>query len=128
MADEGVRSLMQRIEIIVPEDLKHHRGQWGEKGVNWGESRLTVSLKNGEVIRQQSSFAKGWPEDPASWDDLMAKYVECTGGIFSKAQIEETSAMIQNIETLATLAELTRALVPRKRLRPGAGAKRGKTR
>jgi 2-methylcitrate dehydratase PrpD len=114
IADERVRSFMKRIDIVSPEDLQHHRGQWGENGVNWGESRITITLANGETIRKQCSYAKGWPEDPASWEDLMSKYIECTKDIFSKSQIEETSDMIKNMENMVHVTELTRALVPRK--------------
>ena len=36
IAAADVRAMMPKIKIVLPDDLKHHRGQWGENGVNWG--------------------------------------------------------------------------------------------
>ncbi|HSQ05429.1 MAG TPA: MmgE/PrpD family protein [Burkholderiales bacterium] len=115
IADEAVHALMKRVTVIVPEDLKRHRGQWGENGVNWGESRVSVLLKDGRRFDKSSSYAKGWPERPATSADLKHKYEECTGGLFSRAQIDETVQMIAALEKLDKVGELTRALVPRPR-------------
>jgi len=39
---------------VLPDDLKHHRGQWGENGVNWGESRITVKLQDGRILKRDA--------------------------------------------------------------------------
>jgi 2-methylcitrate dehydratase PrpD len=114
IADPAVHALMKRIRVTQPDDFKHHRGQWGENGVNWAETRLTVRLKDGREIKCASSFAKGYPEKPASWQDQKIKYVECTNSLFSAAQIDETEQMIASLESLPNVRELTRALAPRK--------------
>ena len=105
-----VRALMRKIRIETPDDLKHHRGQWGENGINWGESRITVKLKDGRVIKKAAPYSRGWPEEPVSWDDVKAKYAECTDGILSSAQNAETVDMIANLEGLDRVSELVRAL------------------
>jgi 2-methylcitrate dehydratase PrpD len=115
IADPEVRSFMQRIVVTQPDDLKHHRGQWGENGVNWAESRITIKLKNGRELKRACSHAKGYPEQPASWHDQKIKYEECTQKVFSSAQIDETVAMIADLDSLQDVRELTRALTPRKK-------------
>jgi 2-methylcitrate dehydratase PrpD len=115
IADPKVRSFMQRITVTQPQDLKHHRGQWGENGVNWAESRITIRLKDGREFRRACPHAKGFPEMPATWDDQKVKYEECTQQVFSRTQIDETVAMIAALETLPDVRELARALAPRKR-------------
>jgi hypothetical protein len=55
---------MKRVHVSVPDDFKHHRGQWGE-GVNSGEKQLAVHLKSGTRLSTARSHARGWPEDPA---------------------------------------------------------------
>jgi hypothetical protein len=101
---------MPKIKIVLPDDLKHHRGQWGENGVNWGESRITVKLKDGRILKRDAPTSRGWPEDPVSWDDVKAKYAECADGILSHAQIGETIDMIAGLKRLDKVSTLVRAL------------------
>ena len=105
-----VQTLLKRVKVIEPEDLKKHRGQWGEAGVNWGEMRLTVKLKDGRVLKTQRSHARGWSEDPATWDDLQGKFEECAQGILPQAQQQECLAMIRDLDKLPKVKELMRAL------------------
>ncbi len=111
--DKKLLKFMERITIRQPQDLSHHRGQWGENGVNWAESRVTIKLKNGEEIRKTCSHSKGYPEDPVSWEELMVKYQECTERVFAQSQIEETAQMIRGIDTLDNVRELAKALIAR---------------
>jgi 2-methylcitrate dehydratase PrpD len=114
IADPVVRAFMKKVRIALPDDLKHHKGQWGENGVNWAEARVTVRLSDGRTFTRACSHGKGYPEMPASWDDQKAKYVECTERLFSPSQIDETVEMIGRLETLGNLRELTQALNPRR--------------
>jgi 2-methylcitrate dehydratase len=110
IAAPDVRALMPRIRIELPDDLKHHRGQWGENGINWGESRITLKLKDGRVLRRDAPYSRGWPEDPVTWDDVKAKYSECADGVLSNAQVAETVDMIGGLERLDKVSELVGAL------------------
>ena len=103
-----VQKLMQRVHVSVPEDFKHHRGQWGE-GVNWGEMRLTVILTGGQRLAISRSHARGWPEEPASWDDIAAKYTECCSGILPPTQIRRSIELIRDLGAV-DINELIRAL------------------
>ena len=114
IAAADVRAMMPKIKIVLPDDLKQHRGQWGENGVNWGESRITVKLKDGRVLTKAAPYSRGWPEDPVAWDDVKTKYAQCAEGILSSAQIAETVDMIARLERLDKVAELVRALTPRR--------------
>jgi 2-methylcitrate dehydratase PrpD len=107
---DDVQSLMKRVVVRVPEDLKRHWGQWGQAGVNWGEMRLAVTLKNGAVLRTARSTARGWSEDPATWDDLADKFRECSDRVLSAGQVGEALDMIGRLEQLAGLKPLLRAL------------------
>lgn len=111
--DPEVLALMRRIKVTVCGDLKDHRGQWGEGGINWGEARIKVKLKDGRVLNNTYSNAKGWPGQRASWDDLCGKYEECTEKILPKAQTRDTITMIKALPELASVRELTKALMGR---------------
>jgi 2-methylcitrate dehydratase PrpD len=114
IAANDVRALMRRIKVEQPHDLKHHRGQWGENGINWGESRLTIKLKDGRILKKATPYSKGWPEDPVTWEDVRAKYFECTAGILSHAQAAEAVDMISNLERVDRIADLVDALSTRR--------------
>jgi 2-methylcitrate dehydratase PrpD len=107
---DDVQTLMKRVTVRVPDDLKHHRGQWGQAGVNWGEMRLAATLKNGSVVRTARSTARGWSEDPATWDDLADKFRECSDRVLSAGQVDEALDMIGRLDQLPSLAPLLRAL------------------
>jgi 2-methylcitrate dehydratase PrpD len=114
--DERVRSpdvqqLMKRVHVSVPEDFKHHRGQWGE-GVNWGEMRLAVTLKDGTKHSIARSHARGWPEQPAGWSDIEEKYRECCHGILDTKRIDESIAAIKGLDTLDDVRTLVALLRP----------------
>lgn len=106
---DDVQSLMKRVTVRVPDDLAHHRGQWGE-GVNWGAMRLMVTLKSGAVVRTARTTARGWSEDPATWDDLAGKFRECSERILSPGQIDDALDMIRRLDELPSLAPLMAAL------------------
>ena len=107
---KDVQELMKKVDVTVPEDLERHRGKWGTNGVNWGIMRLAVYLKDGQVLRTSRSHARGWSEDPVSWEDLVEKYSECAAMIQSASQIDETIAMIRNLEQLPNVQELMTTL------------------
>jgi len=78
----------------VPPDFAHHKGAWGVNGVNWAEMRVTFRLKDGSVLKNARSWARGWTEEPAGWDDIADKYRECCDGILPPARRDESLAMI----------------------------------
>jgi len=92
-----VQALMKKVTVSVPDDLKPHRGQWGE-GVNWGEMRLAVTLTDGRKFSTARSSARGWPEDPATWDDIACKFDECCAGILPAAQAERCKRLVHDLE------------------------------
>lgn len=107
---DDVQALMKRVTVTVPDDFEHHKGQWGE-GVNWGEMRLAVLLKGGKRVSVSRSHARGWPEQPASWDDVAAKFTECCTGILPAQQSQRAIQLIHGLEHSSVL-ELINALRP----------------
>lgn len=110
--DKGdVQGLMPRVQVSVPDDFAHHRGQWGVDGVNWAETRVTFHLKDGRILKDARSYARGWSEDPAGWDDIADKFRECAEGVLPPERGEAAIAMIHDLDGLAdtrTLMDLLR--------------------
>jgi 2-methylcitrate dehydratase PrpD len=109
-----VQALMKRVSVSVPDDFRRHKGQWGE-GVNWGEMRLAVVLKSGKRHSVSRSHARGWPEQPATWDDVAVKFRECCAGILPESQSARALQLIHDLEH-SDLRELIDVLRP-----PNAG-------
>lgn len=107
---DDVQALMQKVHVSVPPDFERHRGTWGENGSSWGETRLRVTLNDGTSVATARSYARGYPQDPATWDDVKGKFLECAGGILPKEASAEVMDMVRDLETLPDVRRLTSAL------------------
>ena len=107
-----VQPLMKRIAVTVPDDFAHHKGQWGDKGVNWAEMRLTLETTDGRMLKTARSYARGWSEDPATWDDIAAKFEDCADGVLSPGRRDEAIAIIRELDTLKNVRDLITVLQP----------------
>jgi 2-methylcitrate dehydratase PrpD len=72
--------------------------------------RLTVRLNDARVVCTHRSHARGWSENPATWDDLKQKYEECAGGVLSQSQVDESLAMIETLDSLPKVKDLMAVL------------------
>lgn len=109
VAAPDVQALMRRVDVLVPEDLKHHVGAWAG-GVNWGEMRLTLHLRDGSTRAVARSTARGWPEQPATWDDIADKFRECCAGILTADQATAGIEMIASLDRSPGVQPLVRSL------------------
>ncbi len=100
IARGDVQTLMPKVTVSVPPDFAHHKGQWGVDGVNWAETRIAFHLKDGRTLRHARSYARGWSEEPAGWDQIEAKYRECAEGVLTNAQCDKSLALISNLESV----------------------------
>ena len=109
--DPGVLDFMRRVQVNVRGDQLRQVGHGEGNSVDWGEVQLTVRLKDGRVLTSRCRQARGWPDTPASWEDLCGKFEDCAGNIFPKSQIKESIAMIANLSDLASVRDLTKLLM-----------------
>lgn len=110
LQDPGVREFMRRIKISIPDDLQRKMGPMGEGGDNWGEARIRLRLRNGAVLTHACFHAKGWPENPATWEDLTVKFSDCAEGILPLPQQEQAIEMLRTLETLGSVRQLMATL------------------
>lgn len=101
-----VQSLMSKVTVSVPEDLERHRGTWGEGGVSWGETRLRVFLDDGTTLTTSRSHARGYPQEPATWEDLKAKFLDCADGVLATSVSEEVISLVRGLERLPRASDL----------------------
>ena len=67
---------------------------------------LMVELKDGRILRAHVDYPKGDPENPASDEEIIAKFNSLTGPHFDKARREKIIAKVNRLEELANIAEL----------------------
>lgn len=110
VARDDVQTLLKRVKVWSPEDFQRHYGRWGQDGINPGLTRLAVFLKDGRVLREARSHARGWPDDPVTWDTMVAKCIECAEGVISPARRDEVVSMIADLDKLPKISDLLDAL------------------
>ena len=97
-----------RVKVIAREDLGNARGAKGA----YGEVDITVTLKDGRVLKQHFATAKGWPGHAATWEDLLGKYRECAAGILTQQQVSDSTQLIGRLAELRSVRELMKNLAP----------------
>jgi 2-methylcitrate dehydratase PrpD len=110
IARGDVQAFMPRVAVSVPPDFAHHKGQWGVDGVNWAETRIAFHMKDGRVLRHARSYARGWSEEPAGWDDIEGKFRECAEGVLSPSRCDNCLTMISNLESVEDITMLMEVL------------------
>ena len=107
--DPEILGLMRRIKINIRQDIKEDRGWCGHED-SWTAVKIAIHLHNGKTLGGSYVNAKGWPGNPARWNDLCGKYEECADGIMTAQQIRESIAMIRQLHELPSVRDLVALL------------------
>ncbi len=80
----------------------------GEKAgpAEFGPATVKVFLKNGELLQARVEKAKGNPENPLSPEEIQEKYRDCCSGIIPEESIEESVALVDDLERLENIGPL----------------------
>ena len=101
--EPAVRSMMARITMSVDPSLDGG-------GPPLTESRVTIMLRDGRVLRQDAHGARGYPEQPASDEELAAKFTACAQRVLDESDTTRALRLLERLETLDDVRTLTRAL------------------
>ena len=58
----------------------------------------------------ERSYARGYPQQPATWSDLGEKFAECADGALSPARVVEVTGMVRELDRVPDTGELMAAL------------------
>jgi len=93
VSDPELRRFMrERIELAADPTL------------TYGRSRITATAFGGKATTVQIDAAKGAPGNPATVDDLCAKFDRCVVGRLSKADAEELLDLLKRIDQVGDLS------------------------
>jgi 2-methylcitrate dehydratase PrpD len=101
--DPRVQALMQRVHLVHPDQDK----------VNWDRpvpDVVEVVLRSGARRQQRVEVPKGDPDQPLTWDELVAKFQDCAATVLAGGQIKEATQHIARLEELPTLKPLVTSL------------------
>jgi 2-methylcitrate dehydratase PrpD len=107
--DEFVRSapvqaLMRKVERVLDPDIE-------AKGWEKIRSTVEVDLRDGrKLVEHADERYRGGPELPFTGEELYEKYSDCASLVLSDDSIEQTFAMVENLEQLDDVRTLVHAL------------------
>jgi 2-methylcitrate dehydratase PrpD len=102
--DPNVLKLAERVQMNLDNNLK-------KTDPGGRPCRVTVRLKNGEVLSREAQHAKGGPEFPMTEAELRGKFTECAREALSAEAADRALALIEGLEkvdNVRTLADILR--------------------
>jgi 2-methylcitrate dehydratase PrpD len=91
--DEGVRQLLQRVDMTVDPGL-----QAGSDGSR--PASVSIRLKNGETLVATEKFPKGSPQLPMTSVELVAKFRACARGVISETSCDRALRFVGTLEAM----------------------------
>jgi 2-methylcitrate dehydratase PrpD len=95
----GMRASLAKVEI-------HTHPEWGDDPAARRRSPVTITLKDGRKVTKTVDKVRGSPGNPMTRDELLAKYHGCAARVLSAERLERSIMALENLEKLATAAEL----------------------
>ncbi len=74
------------------------------------ESKVVVTLRNGERLESSANRAHGHPMDPLSPGEIVAKFAECAATSATPAQRDQVIDLCSRLGSLDDIGELTRVI------------------
>lgn len=101
--DQNVLKLAERVQMNLDNNLK-------KTDPGGRPCRVTVRLKNGQVLCREVQHAKGGPEFPMTEDELKGKFTECAREALSAEAADRALALIDGLEKVDNVRTLTEIL------------------
>ena len=117
LRDPAIAALQARVTMRVDPTLD-------ASAPSLTQARVTVRLRDGRVLTASANGARGYPERPASDDELAAKFTSCATQSLSASQAADALAALRAIESVADIRALT-AVLADARLEPLRAAPSG---
>ena len=97
-----VRKMMRRVRCVADADLeKEFPRKW--------PARVTITTGRGQDFSIKIDYPKGDPENPLTWEELIAKFRELVQPVYSNdctSKIIETIKTLEHADNLKSLSEL----------------------
>lgn len=99
LADTSIRSLMGKMTVKVDETLD------AQTPAIW-PAKLTISLMDGATLATSVEYPKGDPENPLTWEEVIAKFAGLTAGILDRDSCSNVVRLCRDMENVSNCGEL----------------------
>ena len=104
LEDGRVRGLMERVEVAVDPDID---AQFPTK---W-PALVRVLMDDGTTYEELVEYPRGDPENPMTFADVKAKFLDLAGGILEEGTVEAVAKLVGRLEELGDVGELMELLM-----------------
>jgi len=99
LRDAAIISMQERVTMRVDPTLD-------ASAPSLTQARVTVRLRDGRVLIASANGARGYPERPASDEELATKFMSCATQTLSAPQAAEILAQLRAIDSIADVRQL----------------------
>jgi 2-methylcitrate dehydratase PrpD len=103
LADPAIRAMQSRVTMEMDPTL-------GTSAPALTQARVTVHLKDGRVLTASADGARGYPERPASEEELATKFLACATRVLPDAKARLALKMISELGSVADVRTVTAQL------------------
>ena len=96
LRDPAVTAMMARVTMRVD-------GEIGRGKPSLTEARVRVVLKDGRPLAKDAHGARGYPANPASADELAAKFLACATVALGGSRATQVQSFLRSLETAPSL-------------------------
>jgi 2-methylcitrate dehydratase PrpD len=100
LGDPQIAALMARSSMIVDRGL-------GVDAPPLTQARVHIHLRNGQTLTEQANGARGYPENPASDEELATKFLSCATRTLAPDAAQDALACLRNLDRLSDVRQLT---------------------
>lgn len=99
ISSEEVKQLMLRVSCVEdPEIEKDFPRKWPAK--------VSISTRDGRVFEKTLEYPKGDPENPLSWDEIIAKFNSLASAVFDDTACSQVVQSVRDLENVTDLSEM----------------------
>jgi 2-methylcitrate dehydratase PrpD len=103
LTNPEVTALMSRVAMRVDPSLDG-------SGPPLTQARIAIRLRSGRVLQQHANGARGYPAQPASDEELDAKFLTCARRAMPEAAVDRALGLLRTIEQIDNIRALTSVL------------------
>jgi 2-methylcitrate dehydratase PrpD len=100
LRDPAVGAMMARVTMRVSEEIGR-----GKPALT--EARVRITLKDGRTLAQDAHGARGYPDNPASDDELAAKFMACAAVAVAEPRAAAILDWLRSLEDAPALMDLS---------------------
>ncbi|HAM55032.1 MAG TPA: 2-methylcitrate dehydratase [Candidatus Rokubacteria bacterium] len=105
LADARIRATAARVEVAADPEMALKRA-------DYPTAEVRITLTDGRVLTRTTGVVRGDAANPVAPDEIVAKFLALAGGPLGEARAREIVEVIEGVDGLKDIRELTALLTP----------------